>query len=269
MGAGLLTEGKILSFEIDVITLFPEMLDAITKYGITSRASKNEIFRLHTWNPRNFAKDNYRTVDDSPYGGGPGMIMLAQPLDEAITQARTRQLAEGINETKVIYLSPQGKLLNHEKILQLSELQGMILLCGRYEGIDERIIMRQVDEEISIGNYVISGGELAAMVLIDSIVRQIPGALGSADSASEDSFVNNLLEYPQYTRPEIYRGDSVPPILLSGDHAKINRWRLQQSLGKTWLKRPDLLELKYKQGISKEEEKLLEEFKRTQNFRIN
>lgn len=258
-----------MSFEIDVITLFPEMLDAITKYGVTSRANKNGIFQLHTWNPRDFAKDNYRTVDDSPYGGGPGMIMLAQPLDEAITQARTRQRSQGINETKVIYLSPQGKLLDHEKILQLTKLEGLVLLCGRYEGIDERIIMRQVDEEISIGNYVISGGELAAMVLIDSIVRQIPGALGSADSAKEDSFTNNLLEFPQYTRPEIYRGDTVPPILLSGDHAKINRWRLQQSLGKTWLKRPDLLELKYKQGISKEEEELLEEFKRTENFRIN
>ncbi len=245
------------------------MFDAITKYGITGRASKNEIFRLHTWNPRNFARDNYRTVDDSPYGGGPGMIMLAPPLDEAIAQAKIRQLSEGINETKVIYLSPQGKLFNHEKALQLTKLEGMILLCGRYEGVDERIIMRQVDEEISIGNYVISGGELAAMVLIDSIVRQIPGALGSPDSAREDSFSNNLLEFPQYTRPEIYRGDSVPSILLSGDHAKIDRWRLQQSLGKTWLKRPDLLELKYKQGLSKEEQELLEEFKQAPNFRIN
>lgn len=245
------------------------MLDAITKYGITGRASKNEVFRLHTWNPRHFAKDNYRTVDDSPYGGGPGMIMLAQPLDEAITQAKTRQRSEGINDTKVIYLSPQGELLDHNKILQLAQLQGMILLCGRYEGIDERIIMRQVDEEISIGNYVISGGELAAMVLIDGIVRQIPGALGSADSAREDSFTNSLLEFPQYTRPEIYRGDAVPSILLSGDHAKINRWRLQQSLGRTWLKRPDLLQLKYKQGMPKEEVELLEEFKRTHNFRIN
>lgn len=245
------------------------MFDAITKYGITGRASKNEIFRLHTWNPRNFARDNYRTVDDSPYGGGPGMIMLAPPLDEAIAQAKIRQLSEGINETKVIYLSPQGKLFNHEKALQLTKLEGMILLCGRYEGVDERIIMRQVDEEISIGNYVISGGELAAMVLIDSIVRQIPGALGSPDSAREDSFANNLLEFPQYTRPEIYRGDSVPSILLSGDHAKIDRWRLQQSLGKTWLKRPDLLELKYKQGLSREEQELLEEFKQAPNFRIN
>lgn len=245
------------------------MLDAITKYGITGRASKNEIFRLYSWNPRDFAKDNYRTVDDSPYGGGPGMIMIAQPLDDAINQARKRQLSIGINETKVIYLSPQGKLLDHDKILQLSKLNGMILLCGRYEGIDERVIMRQVDEEISIGNYVISGGELAAMVLIDSVVRQIPGALGSADSAREDSFANNLLEFPQFTRPETYRGDSVPRILLSGDHAKINRWRLQQSLGKTWLKRPDLLELKYKQGISKEERELLEEFKRNQNIKIN
>lgn len=255
-----------MSFEIDVITLFPEMFGAITDYGITGRASKNEVFRLHTWNPRDFAKDNYRTVDDSSYGGGPGMIMLPQPLDEAIDQARARQLAEGISNTKLIYLSPQGKLLDHEKILQLTQLKGLILLCGRYEGIDERIIMRQVDEEISIGNYVISGGELAAMVLIDSMARQIPGVLGDPASAKEDSFTDNLLEFPQYTRPEIYRGDAVPSVLLSGDHAKINRWRLQQSLGKTWLRRPDLLELKKKQGISKEEQELLEEFKHTQRL---
>ncbi len=255
-----------MSFEIDVITLFPEMFDAITHYGITGRARKNEVFRLRTWNPRDFAKDNYRTVDDSPYGGGPGMIMLPQPLDEAIDQARARQLADGISNTKLIYLSPQGKLLDHEKILQLTQLKGLILLCGRYEGIDERIIMRQVDEEISIGNYVISGGELAAMVLIDGLVRQMPGVLGDPASAKEDSFTDNLLEFPQYTRPEIYRGDAVPSILLSGDHAKINRWRLQQSLGKTWLRRPDLLELKKKQGISKEEQELLEEFKHTQKL---
>lgn len=255
-----------MSFEIDVITLFPEMFDAITHYGITGRARKNEVFRLRTWNPRDFAKDNYRTVDDSPYGGGPGMIMLPQPLDEAIDQARARQLADGISNTKLIYLSPQGKLLDHEKILQLTQLKGLILLCGRYEGIDERIIMRQVDEEISIGNYVISGGELAAMVLIDGLVRQMPGVLGDPTSAKEDSFTDNLLEFPQYTRPEIYRGDAVPSILLSGDHAKINRWRLQQSLGKTWLRRPDLLELKKKQGISKEEQELLEEFKHTQRL---
>lgn len=255
-----------MSFEIDVITLFPEMFGAITDYGITGRASRNKVFRLHTWNPRDFAKDNYRTVDDSSYGGGPGMIMLPQPLDEAIDQARARQLAEGISNTKLIYLSPQGKLLDHEKILQLTQLKGLILLCGRYEGIDERIIMRQVDEEISIGNYVISGGELAAMVLIDSMARQIPGVLGDPASAKEDSFTDNLLEFPQYTRPEIYRGDAVPSVLLSGDHAKINRWRLQQSLGKTWLRRPDLLELKKKQGISKEEQELLEEFKHTQRL---
>jgi tRNA (guanine37-N1)-methyltransferase len=255
-----------VSFEIDVITLFPEMFGAITDYGITGRASKNEVFRLHTWNPRDFAKDSYRTVDDSSYGGGPGMIMLPQPLDEAIDQARGRQLAEGISNTKLIYLSPQGKLLDHEKILQLAQLKGLILLCGRYEGIDERIIMRQVDEEISIGNYVISGGELAAMVLIDGVVRQIPGVLGDPTSAKEDSFTDNLLEFPQFTRPEIYRGDAVPGILLSGDHAKINRWRLQQSLGKTWLRRPDLLELKKKQGFSKEEQELLEEFKHTQRL---
>lgn len=258
-----------MPLQIDVITLFPEMFQAITCYGITGRAYRNDVFQLHTWNPRDFATDNYRTIDDSPYGGGPGMVMLPQPLDDAINQARSRQRTEAIDKTHVIYLSPQGTLLDHEKILQLSQLNGLILLCGRYEGIDERIITRQVDEEISIGNYVISGGELAAMVLIDGIIRQTPGVLGCAESAKEDSFVHNLLEYPQYTRPENYRGDSVPSILLSGDHAKIYRWRLQQSLGRTWLKRPDLWDLKHKQGLSKEENELLEAFKRTQHLKIN
>jgi tRNA (guanine37-N1)-methyltransferase len=252
-----------MPFECDVITLLPEMFTAITQYGVTGKASRNSIFKLNTWNPRDFTCNNYRTVDDSPYGGGPGMVMMAQPLEDAIAHAQTRQIAVGIDKPKVVYLSPQGKRLNHQLVKQLSVLPGLILLCGRYEGIDERLIMRQVDMEISIGDYVISGGELAAMILIDSIIRQIPGALGDAESANQDSFVNGLLDYPHYTRPKIYKGDHVPEVLISGNHECIRRWRLQQALGRTWLKRPDLFnksELMH-HYMTVEEEKLLEEFK--------
>lgn len=256
-----------MPFECDVVTLFPEMFSAITEHGITRKARKNNIFNLKTWNPRDFTHDNYRTIDDSPYGGGPGMVMMAQPLDDAITQAKLRQIDMGVQNTNVIYLSPQGKRLNHQLVTQLSALPGIILLCGRYEGIDERLIMTQVDTEISIGDYVISGGELAAMVLIDCIVRQIPGALGDAESANQDSFVNGLLDYPHYTRPELFKGQHVPEVLLSGHHAQIRRWRLQQSLGRTWLKRRDLFELKFAQGITTEEENLLEEFKQSISYK--
>lgn len=249
--------------EFDVVTLFPDMFNAITQHGVTGKANKNNIFQLSVWNPRDFTQDNYRTVDDSPYGGGPGMVMMAQPLEDAIIQARNRQTAQGIVNTQVVYLSPQGKQLNHQMVTRLSALPGLILLCGRYEGIDERLIAREVDMEISIGDYVVSGGELAAMVLIDSIVRQIPGTLGDPESANQDSFVDGLLDYPHYTRPEIYKGNQVPEILMSGNHAHIRRWRLQQVLGRTWLKRPDLFELKFANGMSVEEEKLLEEFKQS------
>jgi len=252
-----------MPFECDVITLFPEMFNAITRYGVTGKANRNTIFQLRTWNPRDFTKDNYRTVDDSPYGGGPGMVMMAQPLEDAIIQAKTRQTALGIEKPKVVYLSPQGRRLDHEMVTQLSMLPGLILLCGRYEGVDERLIIRQVDMEISIGDYVISGGELAAMVLIDCIVRQIPGTLGDPESANQDSFVDGLLDYPHYTRPEMYKGNHVPEVLMSGNHAQIRRWRLQQALGRTWLKRPDLFELKFAHGMTVEEEKILEEFKQS------
>ncbi len=247
--------------EFDVVTLFPEMFDALIKHGITGRANENAIYRLHTWNPRDFTADNHRTVDDRPYGGGPGMLMLAQPLEKAITAARNRQIANGINGTKVVYLSPQGRLLDHNVVMELCELPALVLLSGRYEGVDERLIARQVDDEISIGDYVLSGGELAAMVLIDCIVRQMPGVLGDSESASQDSFVSGLLDFPHYTRPEVYQGNIVPEVLLSGNHARINRWRLQQSLGRTWLRRPDLLALKIERGLTEEEKKLLEEFK--------
>ncbi|MCP5244105.1 MAG: tRNA (guanosine(37)-N1)-methyltransferase TrmD [Burkholderiales bacterium] len=252
-----------MPYECDVVTLFPEMFDAITHYGVTGRASRNSIFRLKIWNPRDFSENNHRTVDDSPYGGGPGMVMMAKPLEEAIISARQRQQSLGIEKTEVIYLTPQGRRLDHHEAKRLSLSPGIILLCGRYEGIDERVINRQVDTEISIGDYVLSGGELAAMVVIDSVVRLIPGTLGDPESAAQESFVNGLLDYPHYTRPEQYCDSSVPEVLLSGNHALIRRWRLQQALGKTWLKRPDLLELKEKTGITEEEKTLLEEFKKT------
>ncbi|MDH5552284.1 MAG: tRNA (guanosine(37)-N1)-methyltransferase TrmD [Nitrosomonas sp.] len=254
-----------MPYEFDVITLFPEMFNAITQHGVTGKANKNDIFQLYTWNPRDFTKNIHRTVDDSPYGGGPGMVMQAQPLEDTINCAKERQAAIGLNDTPVVYLSPQGKQLDHQMVKQLSGRTGLILLCGRYEGIDERLIRRQVDFEVSIGDYVLSGGELAAMVLIDCIARQLPGTLGDPESANQDSFVSGLLDYPHYTRPEDYQGETVPDVLLSGNHAKINRWRLQQALGRTWLRRPDLLALKIALGLSKEEEKLLEEFKQSSN----
>ncbi|SCY38004.1 tRNA (Guanine37-N(1)-) methyltransferase [Nitrosospira sp. Nl5] len=251
-----------MTFEFDVVTLFPEMFDAVTKHGVTGRAKENAVYGLHAWNPRDFTEDNYRTVDDRPYGGGPGMLMLAQPLEKAIAAAMARQAENGANGAKVIYLSPQGRLLNHDVVMELCQLPALVLLCGRYEGVDERLIARQVDDEISIGDYVLSGGELAAMVLIDCMVRQMPGVLGDSESASQDSFVSGLLDFPHYTRPEIYRGNIVPEVLMSGNHARIKRWRLQQSLGRTWLRRPDLLALRIERGLTGEEKKLLEEFKR-------
>lgn len=256
-----------MPFVCDVITLFPQMFEAITHYGVTGKAHRSGIFELNTWNPRDFTHDNHRTVDDSPYGGGPGMVMMAQPLEDAIMQAKIRQHAGGIEKPAVVYLTPQGNRLNHNRACELSGLPGIILLCGRYEGIDERLINRQVDMEISIGDYVVSGGELAAMVLIDCIVRQIPGTLGDPESANQDSFVEGLLDYPHYTRPEIYQDDRVPEILMSGNHAHIRRWRLQQALGRTWLKRPDLFALKFANGMTVEEEQLLEEFKQSCKIR--
>ena len=239
----------------DCVTLFPQMFAALTESGITSRALKEARYSLELWNPRDFTRDSYRTVDDRPYGGGPGMVMLAEPLDQAIRAAKARA---GTGERKVIYLSPQGRVLDHRRVMELAAGPGAILLCGRYESVDERLIRRAVDEEISIGDYVLSGGELAAMVLIDAVVRQLPGVLGDADSAAQDSFVSGLLDCPHYTRPEEYAGERVPPVLLSGNHAEIERWRRKQALGRTWLRRPDLL---VKRGLSADELKLLEEFK--------
>ncbi|MSQ63490.1 MAG: tRNA (guanosine(37)-N1)-methyltransferase TrmD [Betaproteobacteria bacterium] len=237
----------------DVVTLFPEMFAAVTASGISGRALETGLWSLGLWNPRDFTKDNYRTVDDRPYGGGPGMLMLAEPLERALDAARD---AGG---GKVIYLSPQGRKLDHEKVMELAGREATTLLCGRYEGVDERLIRCRVDEELSLGDYVLSGGELAAMAVIDAVVRQIPGALGGEQSAAEESFVQGLLDCPQYTRPEIYEGEKVPEILLSGHHENIRRWRLQQALGRTWLRRPDLLAAR---KLSDDERKLLEEFQR-------
>jgi len=236
-----------------VVTLFPEMFAAVTASGISARALETGLWSIGLWNPRDFTTDNYRTVDERPYGGGPGMLMLAEPLERALDAARK---AGG---GKVIYLSPQGRKLDHEKVMELAASSATTLLCGRYEGIDERLIERRVDEELSVGDYVLSGGELAAMVVIDAVVRQIPGALGGEQSAAEESFVDGLLDGPQYTRPEIYEGARVPEVLLSGHHENIRRWRLQQALGRTWLRRPDLLAAR---KLNDDERKLLEEFQR-------
>ena len=238
----------------DVITLFPEMFGAITASGITSRALQAGLWSLKTWNPRDFTSDNYRTVDDRPYGGGPGMVMLAEPLEGTLNAVKTSG-----GGGRVIYLSPQGSKLDHRKVMELSKENSITLLCGRYEGVDERLLERRVQEELSIGDFVLSGGELAAMAVIDAVVRQLPGALGDDASAIEESFADGLLDCPQYTRPETYAGVKVPEILMSGHHENIRRWRLKQALGRTWLRRPDLLAAR---ELSKEEQKLLDEFQR-------
>jgi tRNA (guanine37-N1)-methyltransferase len=240
----------------DVVTLLPEMLRAITESGITSRALHAGLWQLRTWNPRDFTSDNYRTVDDRPYGGGPGMVMLGEPLE------RTLDAARAAGAGRVVYLSPQGTRLDHRKVVALAAERALTLLCGRYEGVDERLLRSRVDEELSLGDFVLSGGELAAMALIDACVRQLPGALGDERSALEESFAEGLLDCPQYTRPELYAGERVPEVLLSGHHENIRRWRLKQALGRTWLRRPELLQAR---GMSDEERKLLAEFQ--QEFR--
>jgi tRNA (guanine37-N1)-methyltransferase len=242
--------------QFDVVTLFPPMFDAISQHGITARAIENKLYSLSLWNPRNYTIDNHRTVDDRPYGGGPGMVMLAEPLEQAIEAAKARQIAAGVAKPKVIHMSPSGKPLTHEIVMDLASEQGLVVLASRYEGVDQRLLDRLVDEEYSIGDYVLSGGELPAMVLMDAIVRQLPGALGDADSAIEDSFVDGLLDCPHYTRPEEYMGTKVPDVLTSGNHAKIKQWRLKMSLKRTRDQRPDLLAVR---SLSKEESRLLAE----------
>lgn len=236
----------------DVVTLFPEMLQAMIGDGVTGRAFDKGLAELVTWNPRDYTSDVHRTVDDRPYGGGPGMVMKVEPLQAAIEDAK--QAAPG---SKVAYLSPQGKELNQSAVRKLAQRDGTILIAGRYEGIDERVIDRYVDEEWSIGDYVLSGGELPALVLMDAVLRLLPGVLGDADSAEQDSFSEGLLDCPHYTRPELFADMSVPKVLTGGNHESIRRWRLKQSLGRTWLRRPDLLEGR---ELTKEEQLLLKEF---------
>ena len=239
----------------DVVTLFPEMFAAVTASGIPRKALEAGLWRLATWNPRDFTSDNYRTVDDRPYGGGPGMVMLAEPLERAL------EAAKAAGAGRVVYLSPQGTRLDHARVVALAKESALTLLCGRYEGVDERLLERCVDEELSLGDFVLSGGELAAMALIDAVVRQLPGALGDAQSAHEESFADGLLDCPQYTRPEVWpeggQGARVPEVLLSGHHERIRRWRLKQSLGRTWLRRPELLAGR---NLNDEEKRLLTEF---------
>lgn len=237
----------------DVITLFPEMFAALTQSGITGRALQAGLWRLQAWNPRDFTTDNYRSIDDRPYGGGPGMVMLAEPLEKALDAVR--EAGGG----RVIYLSPQGRRLDHAKVMELAGREAVTLLCGRYEGVDERLLRRRVDEELSLGDFVLSGGELAAMAVMDAVVRQLPGALGDGRSAVEESFSAGLLDCPQYTRPEVYAAEPVPAVLMTGHHENIRRWRLKQALGRTWLKRPDLLQSR---KLGPEEATLLEEFQR-------
>ncbi len=236
----------------DVISLFPDLFRILETHGVTGRALGRGIAELHLWNPRDYAQDVHRTVDDRPYGGGPGMVMKVEPLRSAIGEAR-----RAAPQSRVAYLTPQGRPLDQAAMANIAAAPGWILIAGRYEGIDERLVQRHVDEEWSIGDYVLSGGELAAMVVIDAVIRLLPGALGHEDSAEQDSHVNGLLDCPHFTRPEEIEGMRVPGVLLSGDHGAIERWRLQQALGRTWLRRPDLLR---RRGLNEAEQALLNEF---------
>ena len=238
----------------DVVTLFPGLFDALLDFGITGRALDRGLFGFKAWNPRDFATDNYRTVDDRPYGGGPGMVMLAEPLDAALDAIET-ELQQGQIEAHVIYFTPRGKPLDHAKVIELAGKPQLTLIAGRYEGVDERFLRRRVHEEISLGDFVLSGGEIPALAVMDAVIRQLPGSLNNAESALQESFVDGLLDAPCYTRPEVYRGEAVPDVLLSGNHKAIERWRLTQRLKLTAKRRPDLLE---KRGLSRTEKDLLD-----------
>ncbi|HSU43962.1 MAG TPA: tRNA (guanosine(37)-N1)-methyltransferase TrmD [Casimicrobiaceae bacterium] len=244
---------------IDVVTLFPQMLTQASAYGITGRARERGLWQLGVWNPRDFATDAYRTIDDRPYGGGPGMVMMAAPLARALAAAREAQRAAGVAASRTLYLSPAGTPLTHRTVMDLAGARdaALTLLAGRYEGVDQRLIDREVDDEVSIGDFVVSGGELPALLLIDAIVRQLPGALNDAESAQQDSFADGLLDCPHYTRPEHYEGEPVPPVLLSGDHARIRRWRREQSLARTWRRRRDLID---RRTLSPEEQAVLSQY---------
>lgn len=238
-----------------VITLFPQMFDAVTQYGVTSRAVKQGLIQVECWNPRDYAHDKHKTVDDRPFGGGPGMLMMVQPLRDAIADAKVAA-GEGVH---TIYLSPQGRKLDQKGVAELAKRKKLLLVAGRYEGVDERLIESEIDEEWSIGDYVLSGGELPAMTLLDAVSRLVPGVLGHDLSAEQDSFATGLLDCPHYTRPEVLDGKQVPAVLLSGHHENIRRWRLKQSLGRTWLRRPELLNVL---ALTEEQRRLLAEFQR-------
>lgn len=250
---------------IDIITVFPEWFDGLTKLGVTGRAVKAGQISIQCWNPRDFTHDRHRTVDDRPYGGGPGMVMKTEPLEAAIRAAQQAQLealsvveSQAIDDAPLVsYLSPQGQRFDQSAALALAQRQQLILLCGRYEGVDERLLASTVDEEWSLGDFVLSGGEPAAAAMLDAVIRLLPGVLGDERSAQQDSFMEGLLDCPHYTRPEHYKGQDVPAVLLSGHHGEIERWRLKQALGRTYLRRPELLT---KRGMSPVEEQLLAEF---------
>ena len=243
--------------QIAVVSLFPEMVRTVAEHGVVGRAMERQLAALRIENPRDYATDVHRTVDDRPYGGGPGMVLKYQPSAEAIRAAR-RALPEG---SPVIYLSPAGRVFDQGEAARLATLPGMILFAGRYEGVDERLIEDEVDAELSLGDFVLSGGEIAAMAVIDAVIRLLPGVLGDEDSAAQDSFVEGLLDYPHYTRPEDIDGRTVPEVLLSGDHQRIARWRYKQALGRSYLRRPDLVE---KLQLGREQQQLLDEFLKEQ-----
>ncbi|HEX5361749.1 MAG TPA: tRNA (guanosine(37)-N1)-methyltransferase TrmD [Fluviicoccus sp.] len=240
-----------------VITLFPDMFAALQDFGMTGRAVSQGRVSIQCWNPRDFTEDNYRRIDERPYGGGPGMVMMPEPLERAIHAAKAQAATVG-KAPQVVYLSPQGRKLDEPSVMALADHDAYILLCGRYEGVDERLIRRCVDQEWSIGDYVLSGGELPAMVLMDAIIRRIPGVLGHSQSAEQDSFVQGILDCPHYTRPETYEGEAVPSVLLSGDHAAIQRWRWRESLKRTLERRPELLD---GAPLNKEQRRILAELR--------
>ena len=259
-----MTDTTPRGLQVGLITLFPGMFSSLTEFGVTGRAIRNGQVGLQYWSPRDFTVDRHRTVDDRPYGGGPGMLMKTGPVSDAIKAAKADLEARTGAETRVIYLSPQGKPLDQATVNRLATAGSLVLLCGRYEGVDERVLTTLVDEECSLGDFVLSGGELAAMALLDAVIRRLPGVLGDAESAVQDSFEDGLLDCPHYTRPELFEGLEVPAVLLSGDHARIAKWRAQESLRSTWLKRPDLIEQLEVQGrLNKEQRAWLAELRKT------
>lgn len=241
------------ALRFDVVTLFPEFVETVQRYGVIARAADQKLIELVTWNPRDYASDRHRTVDDRPYGGGPGMVMKVEPLRAAIQAAR-----QADQPASVVYLTPEGRQLDNRMAASLAQRDRIILLCGRYEGIDERLIELEVDEELSIGDYVVSGGELPAMVTIDAVARQLPGVLGHSESAVQDAFSGGLLDCAHYTRPEQIDGLTVPEVLLSGDHGAVAEWRRREALGRTWRKRPELIE---QVKLSAEDQALLDSYK--------